>query len=212
MLWVKELGNQWQPDFARLRYSDARRLGMAAALGPDGPCLLVSDPYAVDAVQHVQSLGSLLPEALVSLDQLTDWLGRFEDVAVSLSISETQRGESERQDPSGQRSLEDISAESLESAASPVVRLINATLYDALKTGASDIHLETTPAGLVVKFRLDGVLRAIREVPEPQTAEQAISRIKVMSELDIAERRVPQDGRLQVQVQGRAIDVRVSIM
>ncbi len=95
---------------------------------------------------------------------------------------------------------------------SPAVRFVNSTLYDALKTGASDIHLEMDPVGLNVKFRLDGVLTAIRRIDSSELAAQAISRIKVMSQLDIAERRVPQDGRLQISLAGRLIDVRVSIM
>ncbi|MBI3346940.1 MAG: type II/IV secretion system protein [Burkholderiales bacterium] len=95
---------------------------------------------------------------------------------------------------------------------SPAVRFVNSTLYDALKTGASDIHLESDPAGLNVKFRLDGVLTAIRRIEGAALAAQAISRIKVMAQLDISERRVPQDGRLQIAYAGRSVDVRVSIM
>ena len=95
---------------------------------------------------------------------------------------------------------------------SPAVRFVNSTLYDALKYGTSDVHLESDPAGLGVKFRIDGVLTAIRRVDSVDLAAQAVSRIKVMAQLDIAERRVPQDGRLQIGYQRRNIDVRVSIM
>ena len=95
---------------------------------------------------------------------------------------------------------------------SPAIRFVNSTLYDALKTGASDIHLEVDPTGLTVKFRLDGVLTAIRRIDSVELAAQAISRVKVMSQLDIAERRVPQDGRLQLSLASRLVDVRVSIM
>jgi len=105
-----------------------------------------------------------------------------------------------------------ISLASLAQDASPVVRLVNSTLYDALRMGASDIHLETTHDGLVVRYRIDGVLLHAASVPGVQTAEQSISRIKVMAELDIAERRIPQDGRFTATVQGREIDFRVSIM
>ena len=93
-----------------------------------------------------------------------------------------------------------------------MVRLVNSTLYDALKTGASDIHLETVANGLVIKYRIDGVLSQIGTMPRLDFSEQVISRIKVMSELDIAERRVPQDGRFKVSMNGRDIDFRVSIM
>src|SRR5205085_2744681 len=102
---------------------------------------------------------------------------------------------------------------------SPVVRLVTSTLYDALKAGASDVHLETAGAGLTIKYRIDGVLTPAEQVPGMELAEQVISRIKVMSELDIAERRVPQDGRFQARMKngkdataGRDIDFRVSVM
>jgi general secretion pathway protein E len=93
-----------------------------------------------------------------------------------------------------------------------VVKLVHSTVYDALKIAASDIHLETGPTGLVIKYRIDGVLTAVGSVTGLELAEQVISRIKVMSELDIAERRVPQDGRFKVSVRGHEVDFRVSIM
>ena len=91
-------------------------------------------------------------------------------------------------------------------------RLVNSTLYDALKAGASDIHLETAPGGIFIKYRIDGVLASVGGIQGTENAEQVISRIKVMAELDIAERRVPQDGRFKVAASGREIDIRVSIM
>jgi len=112
--------------------------------------------------------------------------------------------------------VEDVAAvitlAGLESEPSAVVRLVNSTLYDALKLNASDVHLECDPQGLRVLYRLDGVLVSITDVPGPETADQVISRVKVMAELDIAERRVPQDGRFKVRVNERDIDFRVSVM
>jgi general secretion pathway protein E len=107
---------------------------------------------------------------------------------------------------------EDLSLKRISEDASPVVRLVNSTLYDALKAGASDIHLESAPDGIFIKYRIDGVLTSVGGTPGRDNAEQIISRIKVMSELDIAERRVPQDGRFKVSASGREIDIRVSIM
>jgi general secretion pathway protein E len=107
---------------------------------------------------------------------------------------------------------DDISFQSLADSDSPVVRFVNATLFDALKVEASDIHFETGPRGLVVKYRLDGVLVQAGSVENPETAEQVISRIKVMAELDISERRVPQDGRFMASIEKRHIDFRVSVM
>jgi general secretion pathway protein E len=93
-----------------------------------------------------------------------------------------------------------------------VVRLVNTTLYDALRQGASDVHLESIPGGMQIKYRVDGVLARVGAVQGAELAEQTISRIKVMAELDIAERRVPQDGRFKALAGAREIDFRVSIM
>ncbi len=107
---------------------------------------------------------------------------------------------------------EDLSLKTINEGTSPVVRLVHSTLYDAHKSQASDIHLEVVPGALSIKYRIDGVLTAIGVVQGAELAEQVISRIKVMSDLDIAERRVPQDGRFKVSIQGREVDFRVSIM
>ena len=109
-------------------------------------------------------------------------------------------------------SAEDLSLRGISEDTSPVVKLVHSTLYDALKAGVSDIHMESNPGGLRIKYRIDGVLNHVSEVPGLDLAEQVISRIKVMSELDIAERRVPQDGRFKVTTQGHEVDFRVSIM
>ncbi|MFD2231745.1 type II secretion system ATPase GspE [Alkalimarinus sediminis] len=93
----------------------------------------------------------------------------------------------------------------------PIIRLINAILTEAVKTSASDIHIETFEKQLVVRFRVDGVLREIVQ-PKRALAPLLISRIKVMSKLDIAEKRIPQDGRISLRVGGREVDIRVSTM
>ena len=118
----------------------------------------------------------------------------------------------DKENESGALQLADLSLKSISEDTSPVVRLVHSTLYDALKSGASDIHLETTASGLVIKYRIDGVLSQVGAMQRSEFAEQVMSRIKVMSELDIAERRVPQDGRFKVSMQGREVDFRVSIM
>ena len=91
----------------------------------------------------------------------------------------------------------------------PVVRLINALLSEAIKEGASDIHIETQERRLVVRFRIDGILREMVE-PRRALAPLLVSRIKVMARLDIAEKRLPQDGRVSLRVGGHEVDVRVS--
>ena len=105
-----------------------------------------------------------------------------------------------------------LSLSILNELASPAIKLVNSILSDALKFVASDIHVESTPAGMSVKFRIDGVLDHILDMHGVETAEHVVSRLKVLAELDISERRIPQDGSFVVESAGRDIDLRLSIM
>jgi len=107
---------------------------------------------------------------------------------------------------------EELTLTAIQSEASPAIKLVNSTVFDALRYEASDIHLESVPSGMAIKFRIDGVLTRIAELNSVALAEQAIARVKVLAELDIAEKRIPQDGRFRVTAKGREIDIRVSIM
>lgn len=93
----------------------------------------------------------------------------------------------------------------------PIIRLVNAILSEAVKENASDIHIETFEKRLVVRFRIDGVLREVVE-PRRELAPLLISRLKVMAKLDIAEKRIPQDGRISLRIGGKEIDLRVSTL
>jgi len=93
----------------------------------------------------------------------------------------------------------------------PIIKLINAMLSEAIKESASDIHIETFENALQIRFRVDGVLREVLK-PNRKLASLLVSRIKVMAKLDIAEKRIPQDGRISLRIGGRAVDVRVSTM
>jgi general secretion pathway protein E len=114
--------------------------------------------------------------------------------------------------PEDRGRVEDLSLKAIGDESSEVVRLVRSTLRDALMLGASDVHLECLPAGLAIKFRIDGILSQVKLIQDPAQAEQAIARVKVLAELDITERRVPQDGRFKALERGRAVDFRVSIM
>ncbi len=94
----------------------------------------------------------------------------------------------------------------------PIIRLVDTAIFNALQRRASDIHMETTSNGFQIKYRIDGSLYPAADPIDKRFASPIISRIKVMSELDIAEKRKPQDGRFKLKVRGRAIDFRVSIM
>ncbi|WP_059122979.1 type II secretion system ATPase GspE [Vibrio sp. MEBiC08052] len=93
----------------------------------------------------------------------------------------------------------------------PIIKLINAMLSEAIKEEASDIHIETFETSLSIRFRVDGMLREVLS-PSRKLAPLLVSRVKVMAKLDIAEKRVPQDGRISLRIGGRAVDVRVSTM
>jgi type IV pilus assembly protein PilB len=116
-------------------------------------------------------------------------------------VRETDRGE------------EILSAESIVTTdASPIIKLVNTTLLDALERRASDIHIETGQHGVMIRYRIDGVLFQANDLIDLPFQSPIISRLKVMSELDISERRVPQDGRFKIRYRNKPIDFRISIM
>lgn len=146
-------------------------------------------------------------------------LAHRHDIAAFLSLhEETMRAmdglhdNSNHSNEESDEAVANLSLKSINEDTNPIIKLINSTLYDALKVGASDIHLECSNAGLSIKYRIDGVMTGIGGMQGQDNADQAISRVKVMAQLDIAERRTPQDGRFKVVVQGRDVDFRVSIM
>ncbi len=114
-----------------------------------------------------------------------------------------------REDEEGQ---EVLSIDRIAADQSPIIKLVDSVLFNAIQRRASDIHIETQENIVVVKYRIDGVLYPAMDPIDKQHHQTIISRIKVMSELDIAEKRIPQDGRFRVKVRGRTIDFRVSIM
>ena len=107
---------------------------------------------------------------------------------------------------------DDLTVERLTSDISPIIRLVDSTIYTALQRRASDIHVETLDDAVHVKYRIDGTLQPAMRPVDRQFHGAILSRIKVMAELDIAEKRIPQDGRFKVRVPGKTIDFRVSVM
>src|SRR5262245_47205565 len=114
-----------------------------------------------------------------------------------------------REDEAGD---ENLTVEKLTSDASPVIRLVDSMVFTALQRRASDIHIETQDDAVHVKYRIDGVLQKAMNPIDKRHHSTIISRIKVMAELDIAEKRIPQDGRFKLRLRGKTIDFRVSIM
>jgi general secretion pathway protein E len=201
-----------RPDFNRVSFADCQRRHCVVGHLGDEPALTVvlSDPTDT-RLRHWLEARLLHDDARLALAGTADlqaWLVTAEKSVRAMDVVKLQSARAAGASESGTA----ISISRIDATKSPVVRLVDSTLYDALRSGASDIHLETQPGGLVIKYRLDGVLEVVKQVDDLEMAHQAISRIKVVSELDIAERRVPQDGRFQVVVEAREIDFRVSIM
>ena len=198
-----------RPDFDVLPYPEAARRECVAVRGADDALLLAfADPFQADLQAWADHRISVPFEwRLVHCEELAVFLRRHED---SLRALDEVRPEGDL--AAGTDSAEDLSLVAISEDASPVVKIVNSTLYDALKIGASDIHIESRARDLAIKYRIDGVLNPVRTVNGREQSEQVISRIKVMAELDISETRVPQDGRFKVRSRGREIDVRVSVI
>ena len=198
-----------EPAFDLLPFSQSLEHECAACRDASGALMVViADPLQPGRLEWAERRIPLpFTPALALRDDILAWLHRLEG---SLRAMDGVLGEA-RDGGSGE-AVEEISLKAIGADASPVVKLVHSTLYDALASGASDIHMENEAQGLDIKYRIDGVLNLVAQTPGREMAEQVISRIKVMAELDIAERRVPQDGRFKVMMRGREIDLRVSIM
>ncbi len=199
------------PDFELLPYHECAQHGCVLLREAGGGLLLAADdPFSPElAAWAEERLAAVSFEwRLVHRGDLAAMLASHEETvraldslkAVAMAVSD------------GGERAEDISLRSIGDESSEVVRLVRSTLRDALRIGASDVHFESVAAGLVIKFRIDGILTQVKAMQDPQQTEQVIARIKVLAELDITERRVPQDGRFRALDQGRAADFRVSIM
>jgi general secretion pathway protein E len=202
--------HRWRAAFELLPFSECMQGKVLPLVDTEGQLRLVTgDPFAEDRVAAAEDrLGAAAVVTLAHHADVAAYLERHEEgMSAMASLLPDVRAKGAHD-----AGVEDLSFQSITEDASPVVRLVRSTLYDALKADASDIHLESSPQGLAIKYRIDGVLVSVGQVGDVEVAEQAISRIKVMAELDIAERRVPQDGRFTVSLRGREIDFRVSIM
>jgi general secretion pathway protein E len=198
------------PNFSLLAYAESvRRKCLISGAAPQLVCVTV-DPFATALQTMVESTLPSPPRwCLAHPDDLAAYFTIAEDKlrAIDDSFAHAEGADGAARDDSGDLSLSSISRD-----ASPVVKLVNSSLFDALKLGASDMHFEVGAKGLTLKYRIDGVLSHVLFVPGIAMSDQVVSRLKVMSDLDISERRVPQDGRFKLMVKARQIDFRVSVM
>jgi len=199
-----------KPAFDVLPFAQASEHGCALFRDGEGKLLLaVGDPFDRDLHAWAQTrIADAFVTCVVHHADLAAYLSRHEETLRAMdSVLPDTTNVSADGTP-----IEDLSFKSIREDTSQIVKLVHSTLYDALKLQVSDIHLESTSGGLVIKYRIDGVLTTAGSMAGSDIAEQVISRIKVMSELDISERRVPQDGRFKIGMRGREVDCRVSIM
>ncbi len=208
----------WTPDWAVWPLAKAMRLRVVVAHDADRQCWAVTPDTDDVLLREAVSRAVARPVSWREVDEDT--------LAVLLAQGEQNyeaRGALICDESSGEASqqagdVHALSVDAISRQSSPVVKLLDATLFDALKAQASDLHLESTAMGMVIRHRLDGVMVHVGDVGSREVAEQLVSRLKVMAELDIGERRLPQDGRFKLRVQQSAdsgvrdVDFRVSIM
>ena len=192
----------------RLAYGFASQHGAVLAAGPDGPVIRHRGDAPLEALLEAQRAAGGLA-AFEALDP-----AGFEEALGAIyrdSASEAAEVAAAADDDLHSLAESAASVDDLldQNDSAPVVRLINALLLEAVKEGASDIHVEMEERRLVVRFRVDGVLREVIQ-PRRALAPLLVSRLKVMGRLDIAEKRLPQDGRVSLRVGGYELDVRLS--
>src|SRR5512146_826204 len=181
---------------------------------PEGRLVIaIADPSQLMMIDEIgMHLGRRITAKVATVSQINDILKKTEQSQRVLEeASEGFTLDVIREDESGDETLS-IQKLAAESDISPIIRLVDTTIFTALQRRASDIHIESRDDSVVIKYRIDGVLQPAMQPIAKEHHSTILTRIKVMSELDIAERRVPQDGRFRVRYNNRSIDFRVSIM
>ncbi len=174
--------------------------------------IAVSDPTQLTQLDEIAfRLGKRLRISVATKGQISELLNKTDQSQRVLdeATEAFTLDESVAEEAGDTLSIQNLTGES---DVAPVIKLIDTTIYNALERRASDIHIETRNSDVAIKYRIDGVLHHAMSPIAKDRHETILSRIKVMSELDIAERRVPQDGRFRIRYRGRQIDFRVSIM
>jgi type IV pilus assembly protein PilB len=179
---------------------------------PTGLQIVVADPTDVLMIDELELLlGTSIEVVVGTSTAIQEILKKSESSQRVLEeATEEFRIQVVREDD--ETGEETLTIDKLTSDQSPIIKLVDSTLFNALQRRASDIHIETRDREVVIKYRIDGVLYQAMEPIDKKFHGTIISRIKVMSELDISEKRVPQDGRFKVRMKGRTVDFRVSIM
>lgn len=198
--------------FATIPVEAMRQFGFVPVDEREGALIVaVADPHDLRLLDHIDRIvgreflvvvspKQAITDALQASEQNAQMVARVKDEFRPVLLHENEQGE------------EVLSADKIQQDQSPVVQLVDTIILNALQKRASDIHLEPADGVTEVKYRIDGVLYLAMEPLDLKFHNQLVSRIKVMSELDIAERRIPQDGRFKLLLERRTIDFRVSVM
>ncbi|XHS79817.1 GspE/PulE family protein [Burkholderiaceae bacterium UC74_6] len=185
----------WQPDFSKLGAEQARQLGVLSVreVASSASVLAMSDPWDELGLRRAAQILGFTPKvAAVPQALLDQWLGKATPADSPKAPTED-----------GKQAV---------SADGPVVEFVDTAIRDAYARGASDVHFECSRTGVVVRFRHDGVMHNFARLDDPRRAEEVISRIKVLAQLDITEKRLPQDGRFRVSLDQTDVDLRVSVI
>jgi type IV pilus assembly protein PilB len=176
--------------------------------------IALADPKNLNLIDELAILLSKkLKVRVATMGQISDLLKKSEQSQRVLDeVTETFALDVVADEENSDETLSIDRLTAVDAEIAPVIKLVDTTIFNALERRASDIHIETRDSEVVIKYRIDGVLHHAMPPIAKDWHSTIISRIKVMSELDIAERRVPQDGRFRVRYKGRLIDFRVSIM
>jgi type II secretory ATPase GspE/PulE/Tfp pilus assembly ATPase PilB-like protein len=198
--------------FRRVPFDLMLRYGFIPEAQLEGRMTVVmADPSDVVKIDEMELLLGQPVEVKVGVRSSIDEILQKSESAQRVldEASEDFRIQLVQEDEEGE---EVLSIDRITADTSPIIKLVDSTMFNAIQRRASDIHIETRETEVLIKYRIDGVLYQAMEPIDKRHHQTIISRIKVMSELDIAEKRIPQDGRFKLRLKGRTIDFRVSIM
>jgi len=167
--------------------------------------VVMSDPLNYYAIEDIRAVSGYITRTSIALresikENIDRYYGRTKAVEAVQDYSRTY---------GGKKKQEERDVEEIDESTAPIIKFINTIIENALLNGASDIHIEPQEIDMRVRFRVDGILREIMTT-NPDMIEAVVSRIKIMADLNIAERRIPQDGKINYRVNGKSIDLRIS--
>lgn len=190
-----------------LSYQDMYRYNILLAKYNNQFLLIIPSPWH----QNLSSLLKKSEEPILICFSSLNYIEQYLQKIQSFSLNQDNELNSLSTDAKNE-TIEVLSLSNIANAENEVIKIVNSTLYEAYIQKASDIHFENYAGGLHIRYRLDGILISIKKINKSSFIQQIISRIKVLAELDIGERRIPQDGRFSVKLEEKILDFRVSIM